>query len=68
MTYQGHLNDGSGVQKHSAGGLYPFVIFDQQSGERLDYGVLCPNGSEFFHLDGSYQGAVSIAEEFKRKH
>lgn len=24
--YQGHHSDGSGVQKHSAGGLYPYVI------------------------------------------
>ena len=26
MTYAGHLSDGSGIQKHSAGGLYPYVI------------------------------------------
>lgn len=24
--YQGHCSDGSGVQKHSCGGLYPYVI------------------------------------------
>jgi len=24
--YEGHHSDGSGVQKHSAGGLYPYVI------------------------------------------
>jgi len=24
--YQGHHSDGSGVQKHSAGALYPYVI------------------------------------------
>lgn len=24
--YQGHLNDGSSVQKHSAGAIYPYVI------------------------------------------
>ena len=26
MTYAGHLADGGGIQKHSAGGLYPYVI------------------------------------------
>ena len=25
--YAGHLPDGSSVQKHSAGGLYPYVIY-----------------------------------------
>ena len=25
-TYQGHHADGSGVQKHSAGGAYPYVL------------------------------------------
>lgn len=26
ITYQGHHQDGSGVQKHSAGQLYPYVV------------------------------------------
>jgi hypothetical protein len=26
VMYQGHLNDGSSVQKHSAGAIYPYVI------------------------------------------
>lgn len=26
MTYQGHLADGSSVQKHSAGAFYPYVL------------------------------------------
>jgi hypothetical protein len=25
-TYQGHHPDGSGIQKHSAGGSYPYVL------------------------------------------
>ncbi len=43
-TYQGHLNDGSSVQKHSAGGLYPYVIFAKDTPSGLRYGVLCPSG------------------------
>ena len=30
-SYQGHLEDGSSVQKHSAGPLYPYVIFAQET-------------------------------------
>lgn len=26
MPYQGHLSDGSSIQKHSAGGLYPYIL------------------------------------------
>lgn len=33
--YQGHLNDGSSVQKHSAGGLYPYIIYAKQCGDAL---------------------------------
>lgn len=44
--YQGHLADGSSVQKHSAGGLYPYVLFAKQVGEKLQYGVLSPSGRE----------------------
>lgn len=34
--YQGHLSDGSSVQKHSAGPLYPFVLYIHEiEGERF---------------------------------
>lgn len=26
MTYQGHMPDGSSIQRHSAGGAYPYVL------------------------------------------
>lgn len=29
-AYAGHLADGSGVQAHSAGGCYPFIVFQRQ--------------------------------------
>lgn len=45
-TYQGHLSDGSGIQKHSAGGLYPFVLFVKDTPSGLRYGIIDPDGSE----------------------
>ncbi len=30
--YQGHMNDGSSIQKHSAGPLYPFVVYETHDG------------------------------------
>lgn len=61
--YQGHLADGSSVQKHSAGGLYPNVIFVRQLGELKVYGVLTPSGAE--HLCKTYGEAVNFAKALK---
>ena len=44
MSYQGHLPDGSSVQKHSAGSCYPYVVFGQETPEGLRYGVITPLG------------------------
>jgi len=44
-AYQGHLADGSSVQKHSAGGIYPYVLYAQQRGEFLRWCVLSPEGT-----------------------
>ena len=32
-VYQGHNADGSGIQNHSCGGLYPAVIGDYENGD-----------------------------------
>ena len=44
-TYQGHHTDGSSIQKHSAGGAYPFVLVlrdSKQPGSKFDWGVIGP--------------------------
>ncbi len=60
--YEGHLPDGSGIQKHSAGGLYPCVLYQQEvNGVRL-HGVLrgdCDSGPVF----KTYEDAVERAEK-----
>lgn len=42
-VYEGHLADGSGIQKHSAGGAYPYVLVlrdSQRPGEKFDWGLV----------------------------
>lgn len=62
MTYQGHLPDGSSVQRHSAGGLYPFVLFAKDGADgKLAHGYIDPrDGSQ--HLVGSYDETVAKVE------
>lgn len=57
--YAGHHADGSSVQKHSAGPLYPYVIFAKQAGQVMHWGVLEPSGEE--SIFKSYTGAVQFA-------
>jgi hypothetical protein len=64
--YEGHLNDGSSVQAHSAGPLYPFVLFAKQCGDALRWGVITPAGQE--PIFGSYDAAAGIAQRMKVAH
>lgn len=70
--YQGHLPDGSSIQRHSAGGLYPFVIVARDSIDALDkhlmYGVLRPGqlDPDCWHAGPSgYDRAIERAELLK---
>ena len=63
MSYQGHLNDGSSVQKHSAGGLYPYIIYSQDVDGVLNHGVLTPEGD--WILVGFHDTAVQLALDMK---
>lgn len=65
-TYQGHLNDGSSVQKHSAGPLYPYIIYAKQCGDALRYGVMTPSGKEV--PVGSYTQADALAAHMKAEY
>lgn len=58
--YQGHLNDGSSIQKHSAGGLYPCVIYAQETPKGLQYGTITPNDQKGT-LHGTHENAVTAA-------
>jgi len=41
--YQGHLPDGSSIQRHSAGSHYPFIVVGRESEFGLLWGVQAPN-------------------------
>lgn len=61
--YQGHLADGSSVQKHSAGGMYPCVLFVRYG----MYGIITPTDQNGKLYD-SYDLAVKAGMEWKAKH
>jgi hypothetical protein len=61
--YQGHMPDGSSIQRHSAGGIYPYVVFVKSTNGVSQYGVLEPAGEE--SLFNSYTGAVQFAAALK---
>lgn len=63
-AYQGHLEDGSSVQKHSAGGIYPYVIFAQETPTGIAYGVIGPKKPNGV-LVGAYHRAVEYAVNLK---
>lgn len=62
----GHHADGSGIQNHSCGGLYPYIIYAKQVGPSLSWGVLRPDGSKSLH--GTYDAAVAAGELLKTLH
>lgn len=64
--YQGHLNDGSSIQKHSAGGIYPCVLFAQETPTGLQYGIITPKNQKG-ELHGSYDAAVAAALKYLNK-
>lgn len=59
--YEGHLNDGSSIQKHSAGGIYPCVLYVQHS----KYGIITPDNQEGT-LYESYEAAINAALAWKK--
>jgi len=60
FMYQGHLNDGSSIQKHSAGGIYPCVLFAQETCHGRKFGIITPDNQHGTLFD-SYDKAVAYA-------
>lgn len=68
--YQGHMNDGSSVQKHSAGSVYPFVVYAQQTSWGLGWGVQgqgYDSGPCFCYESGAFSRAQALLQEHLRK-
>ncbi len=70
VAYEGHLPDGSGIQAHSAGGLYPFVLVwrDKRNGPdthgKYDVGVIGPTNQDPIWCPCS-DHAIRLAETIK---
>lgn len=63
----GHLPDGSSVQKHSAGALYPCVLIWRDAklgGGKYDVGVISPRNPEPLWFS-TFDRAVSVAGTIK---
>jgi hypothetical protein len=58
--YQGHLNDGSSIQKHSAGGIYPCIVYAQGTPDGLKYGLITPR-DQVGTIYGTYDYSVALA-------
>lgn len=65
--YQGHMNDGSSVQRHSAGDTYPFVIYAKQDGSDMNWGVV-GSGYDTGAIYLSEAIARGCAQSLKRRH
>lgn len=60
-TYQGHLNDGSSIQKHSAGGLYPFVVQHRQTEQGIRFELIGPGIDTALRFQ-SYDDCIAAGE------
>lgn len=65
--YEGHLPDGSSIQRHSAGPLYPYVIAARQNGEALEWGVTGPDTNGYIWA-GTDVDANHVATFFKDRY
>ena len=64
--YTGHVGE-DGLQGHSIGGLYPYIIYGQETPEGVRYGVM--NGATGESIPAQYSRAADaydVAESFKK--
>jgi hypothetical protein len=65
MRYQGHLPDGSSVQAHSAGGLYPYVLIAQETRLGLMHGYIDPLTGRTILLSLDYEHSAKAVQHVK---
>jgi hypothetical protein len=63
-----HLGDGSSVQKHSAGELYPWIVYAQQKDDAVHYGVMSPMDQTGKLYGPDYMTAYNTAAAEKTAH
>lgn len=62
----GHLADNGGIRGHSAGPVFPFVLYSQGTPDELYHWVLQPNGLRIGPFD-QYEQAELVAARLKRE-
>jgi hypothetical protein len=62
--YQGHMQDGSSIQRHSAGDLYPWVIYAQGADE-ISYGYINPDDG-ISTLVGGFEQTLTLVNALAR--
>lgn len=74
MTYAGHHRDGSGIQNHSAGPIYPYVIQVRERANKdgsfnRTWELLAPNGSITIHqsLEQAFDTAHQLLTQKRNK-
>jgi hypothetical protein len=65
-VYQGHCADGSSIQKHSVGDVYPFIV-GKREGAELPWFVLSPEGTEAEFALGAQAFASAAAMKVARR-
>lgn len=69
MSYQGHMPDGSSVQRHSAGSHYPYVVGAKQTEEGLRWFVLTPDGVKmhgYWRAEDAFDAAEACAKAHRQ--
>jgi len=61
----GHHKDGSGIQNHSVGELYPCIIYSQETPEGRKFGLITPKDQQG-SLYPNYDAAVAAGLQFNK--
>ena len=64
--YLGHSKDGSSIQNHSVGPLYPCIIYAQETPNGLQWGLITPENQRG-SLYGTYADAFNAGLAYNEK-
>ena len=62
-TYSGHGANTGGLQQHSIGGTYPWIVYAQETRHGLRYGVMHANGN----TDSGAQWTNAVAQDMAKR-
>jgi len=65
MNKVGHHADGSGIQNHSVGSLYPCILFKQETPNGMKWGLITPKNQEGTLYEG-YNAAINAGNAYNK--